>query len=101
MSQVPPQQEMPAITCPTEEVQLGSYGVVRVRSLTRAETMAGQKVAQAGDMVAMDAYLLMCGCDLEEAIAKSWLECTPSGPATRVISAITRLTDLDGSAGKE
>jgi hypothetical protein len=88
---------------PEAEVQLPGLGVVRVRGLSRAETVHMGKLAVDGDLDASETWLVACGMvdpALDEHEARDWRKAAPGDELTPVVDTILELSGLTEDAQK-
>ena len=90
---------LPIVNLKVSKVDLGEYGEVQIRELSRREL---HKIREAGeDLSLAEAITLSCGASIDLAAAQEWLEQTPSEVAGKVVDAICYLSGMGEEAPKE
>lgn len=86
--------------CPEDDVDLPGVGTVRVRGLTRAESMLVSELK--GNAVIERRVIAIGMVDpvLTEAEVGQWYRAAPAGELQQVAAAIQRLSGLDEGADK-
>jgi hypothetical protein len=88
---------------PEREVEIPGLGLVRVRGLSRAETVQMGRLANDGDLDASETWLVACGMvdpPLDEDESRAWRKAAPGDELTPVVSAILELSGLTEDAQK-
>lgn len=86
--------------CPEEDIELPGVGTVRVRGLTRAESML---VSELKGNAAIEKRVIVLGMVdpvLTEAEVGQWYRAATGGELQRVAATIQRLSGLDEGADK-
>lgn len=83
---------LPIVNLRPGKVDLGEYGVVEIRSLSRYEL---HKIRECGDDIARaECLTLAFGSGVDEAAATEWLKATGTDVAGKVLDAICELSGL-------
>lgn len=84
-----------------EDVDLGRRGVIKVRSLSRAEVHKMRGVTDADEAERRTLALALVQPQIDEVGAGKWQEASRAGEIRKVIDVISRISGLDDDSEKD